>query len=77
MNFMRIPKTLLVFAILVCTLSCSEDEPLVPKSRDIKFELTGNFTRTLSVSYVNANGDGTNEWKSEKRQVNNKWEYLG
>lgn len=62
MNFMRTHKTLLVFAILVCTLSCSEDEPLIPKSRDIKFEITGNFKGTLSVTFVDASGDETNEW---------------
>jgi hypothetical protein len=41
--------------------SCSEDDSSPAKSRDIKFEVTGNFTGALSATYVNATGGGTNE----------------
>lgn len=41
--------------------SCSEDDSSPAKSRDIKFEVTGNFTGTLSATYVNATGGGAYE----------------
>ena len=42
-------------------VSCSEDDSTPAKSRDIKFEVTGNFTGALSATYVNATGGGANE----------------
>ena len=42
-------------------ISCSEDDSSPAKSRDIKFEVTGNFTGALSATYVNATGGGANE----------------
>jgi hypothetical protein len=52
--------SIVIFSLLV--LSCSEDDDASPaKSRDIKFEVTGNFTGTISATFVNANGGGANE----------------
>ena len=61
---MRSAKYLKVISIFIFSwlvFSCSEDDSSPAKSRDIKFEVTGNFTGTLSVTYVNATGGGANE----------------
>jgi hypothetical protein len=52
-----------IFVIIASCLgvSCNEDDPSPAKSRDIKFEVTGNFTGALSATYVNATGGGANE----------------
>jgi len=61
---MRSAKYLKVISIVIFLwlgVSCSEDDSSPAKSRDIKFEVTGNFTGTLSATYVNATGGGANE----------------
>jgi hypothetical protein len=61
---MNSAKYLKVISIIIFSwlgVSCSEDDPSPVKSRDIKFEVTGNFAGALSATYVNATGGGTNE----------------
>jgi hypothetical protein len=61
---MRSAKYLQVISIVIFSwlaFSCSDDDSSPAKSRDIKFEVTGNFTGTLSATYVNATGGGANE----------------
>ncbi|WP_276373936.1 hypothetical protein [Chryseolinea sp. H1M3-3] len=57
-------KYLKVISIVIFSwlgVSCSEDDSSPAKSRDIKFEVTGDFTGALSATYVNATGGGANE----------------
>lgn len=57
-------KYLKVISIVIFSwlgISCSDDDSSPAKSRDIKFEVTGNFTGALSTTYVTATGGGTNE----------------
>ncbi len=49
----------LLFAGLV--FSCNDDEPTAVKSREIRFEVTGNFAGMLATTYVNESGGGTSE----------------
>ena len=62
---MRSAKYLKVISIVIyfsgLGVSCSEDDSSPAKSRDIKFEVTGNFTGTLSATYINAIGGGAHE----------------
>ncbi len=61
---MRSAKYLKVISIVIFSwlgVSCSEDDSFPAKSRDIKFEVTGNFTGALSATYVNATGGGAYE----------------
>ena len=47
--------------ILVLLFACSKDEPAPTKSRDIKFEVTGNFSGTIDATYITASGGATTE----------------
>lgn len=47
---------LMIFATLV---SCSSDDSNSGSSRDIKYEVTGNFSGDLDVTYITASGGGT------------------
>lgn len=54
-------KVIFVIIVSLLGVSCNENDPSPAKSRDIKFEVTGNFTGALSTTYVTATGGGTNE----------------
>lgn len=49
----------LIFLLLLT--ACSKDESAPAKSRDIKFEVTGNYTGRLDATYFTASGGATNE----------------
>lgn len=60
MKKLLISITLLAMSLVM--INCGEDDDAAPaKSRDIRFEVTGNFAGTLSATYVNANGGANNE----------------
>lgn len=48
----------LFLAVAALTASCSDDDNEGPasKSRDVKYEITGNFTGTITAAYMNASG---------------------
>jgi hypothetical protein len=54
-------KVLSVLIISGLPLACNNDDPAAAKSRDIKFEVTGNFSGTISATYINSSGGGTIE----------------
>lgn len=61
---MNIAKHSIVLSILIISVlafACNNDDPTPAKSRDIKFEVTGNFSGTISATYINGSGGGTNE----------------
>lgn len=63
-TLMNITKHLIALSILITSilaLACNNDDPAPAKSRDIKFEVTGNFNGTISATYVNGSGGGTYE----------------
>ncbi len=47
--------------LLILLAACSKDESASVKIRDIKFEVTGNFSGTLDATYITSSGGGTNE----------------
>lgn len=61
MNTSRTIFRALYLAILVLLLACSKDDPTPTKSRDIKFEITGNFSGTIDATFITASGGATNE----------------
>lgn len=61
MNLAKTLKSLSILVILMLALSCSKDEPAPTKSRDIKFEVTGNFSGTIEATFITASGGATNE----------------
>jgi hypothetical protein len=61
MNYLRTIKSLSIIAILVFGISCSKDDVKPAKSRDIKFEITGNFSGTMDATFLTASGGATNE----------------
>lgn len=58
---LQITKALLIIAILLFAVSCGKDDVKPVKSRDIKFEVTGNFSGTMDATFITANGGATNE----------------
>lgn len=54
-------KALLIIAIILLAVSCGKDDVKPVKSRDIKFEVTGNFSGTMDATFITANGGATNE----------------
>ena len=58
-------KTLAIVLTLAFTaVSCSsdnDDDTKAPASRDVKYEITGNFTGTSSVTYSEKGGNVLNE----------------
>ncbi len=61
---MRSAKYLKVVSIVIFSwlgVSCNDDDSSPAKSRDVKFEVTGNFTGALSATYVNSTGGGEYE----------------
>lgn len=61
MNLIRTLTSLCILAGSLLTLSCGKDEPTKTKSRDIKFEITGNFSGTMNATFFTASGGATNE----------------
>jgi hypothetical protein len=61
MNIAKHLKVLSISIICVLVLACNNDDPAPAKSRDLKFEVTGNFNGTISATYINGSGGGTNE----------------
>lgn len=63
MQIVRLQTTeaLLIIAILLFAVSCGKDDVKPVKSRDIKFEVTGNFSGTMEATFITANGGATNE----------------
>lgn len=61
MNTRRTTFRALYLSILVLFFACSKDEPAPTKSRDIKFEVTGNFSGTIDATYITASGGATTE----------------
>jgi hypothetical protein len=52
--------TLVFIASLI--VSCSDDgEGKTPGGKEVKFEVTGNFSGQLSTTYITASGGGTSE----------------
>lgn len=47
--------------VLLMLSNCRQDDPTPPKSRDIRFEVSGNFTGELSATYATAGGGVVNE----------------
>jgi len=58
-------KTLAIVLTLAFTaVSCSSDDNdnnSAPASRDVKYEITGNYTGTLSTTYFEKGGNALNE----------------
>lgn len=54
---------IVLIAFLPFLTGCSKDTDNIPgnKSRDIRYEISGNFTGTLFASYTTASGGTTNE----------------
>jgi hypothetical protein len=52
--------SLLSLSIILVLSSCGKDDTPA-KSRDIKFEITGNFSGQLDATYITASGGATNE----------------
>lgn len=53
----------LFLSIAALTTSCSDDDDkgsVSSKSRDIKYEITGNFSGDLDITYITASGGATN-----------------
>nr|WP_322623800.1 MmpS family transport accessory protein [uncultured Flavobacterium sp.] len=49
----------LFLAVAALTASCSDDDNnsgSASRSRDVKYEITGNFTGNITVAYMNASG---------------------
>src|SRR5687767_13124965 len=61
MNRIRTFTALFILMIPMFIISCSKDDSPPAKSRDIKFEVTGDFSGTISATYITASGGGTNE----------------
>lgn len=59
----RIRITLLLTSLILSLLlnACSNDEPIPAKSREVKFEVSGNFSGTIDATYITASGGATNE----------------
>ena len=47
---------LITFCLLSVFYSCSKDDAESPTSRNVKYEITGNFTGDFIVVYTNASG---------------------
>jgi hypothetical protein len=57
-------QRLFYLAILVIApllVSCSDDGEGKSGSRDVTFEVTGNFSGQISTTFITASGGGTNE----------------
>lgn len=54
-------SNILLFTLFLLSFACSKDEPDTAKSRNIKFEITGNFSGTIDTTYITASGGATNE----------------
>ncbi|MBY0433037.1 MAG: hypothetical protein K2U26_02900 [Cyclobacteriaceae bacterium] len=50
----------LIFAVLLFN-GCKKDDPAPARSRDIRFEVSGNFTGKLDATFITASGGATNE----------------
>lgn len=52
----------LFLSVAALTTSCSDDDSKSSssKSRDIKYEITGNFSGDLGITYITASGGATN-----------------
>jgi len=53
----------LFLSVAALTTSCSDDDggsSSSSKSRDIKYEITGNFSGDLDITYITASGGATN-----------------
>ena len=64
LKVLLIPVAVILLLLLqACSKSDDDDDnggtPV--NRRNVKFEVSGNFTGTLSATYVNASGGGTNE----------------
>ena len=61
---MKKPFLFLFLAVTALTSSCSGDDDnggtTTGKSRNIKYEITGNFSSKLDVTYITASGGATN-----------------
>jgi hypothetical protein len=60
---MKTVKLLTLVSLLagVLFLSSCNDDDAPAKSRDIRFEVSGNFTGDLNVTFITASGGGTSE----------------
>lgn len=61
MNTIKFSKVVSVIAISLFLIACDNDDVKPAKSREIKFEVTGNFNGTIDATYITAGGGGTNE----------------
>ncbi len=60
---MKHAASTLLLSVLVLLLfsSCGGDDDGVTSSREVKYEVTGNFSGLLGATYITANGGGTSE----------------
>ena len=61
METIKFPKGVSLIVILFLLIACDNDDVKPGKSREIKFEVTGNFNGVIDATYITANGGGTNE----------------
>ena len=61
MNRIRIPLPLTSLILSLLLTACGNDEPTPAKSREVKFEVTGNFSGTIDATYITESGGATNE----------------
>jgi hypothetical protein len=54
-------SNILLFNLFLLSFACGNDEPLPVKSREVKFEVTGDFSGTIDATYITAQGGATNE----------------
>jgi len=64
---MNFSKKIILFSLVLMNsfllVSCDDDDDDVNpiKSREIKFEVTGNFSGRMDATFITASGGGTNE----------------
>lgn len=61
-KLMRSFLTMGIVTLFLLSLSnCKKDDPTPATSRDIRFEVSGNFTGNLDATFITASGGATNE----------------
>lgn len=61
MNLPRTSNVTIIITSLLLLLSCGKDDVTPAKSRDVKFEVTGNFGGKLDATFITSSGGATNE----------------
>lgn len=61
MNTIKSSRAVSFILISLFLIACDNDDAKPVKSRQIKFEVTGNFSGTIDATYITASGGGSNE----------------